>query len=61
MLGFLGDGVKELAVAGKKPSAVCFDLSGFLAEAELNSEPVDGREFLDFVVGGAERRETDFL
>lgn len=62
MLAFAArERVKELAVGGQKAGAVGFHIRPFLAEAELDGEPINRGQFLDFLVGGAERSEADLL
>jgi len=41
VLALVADGVQQLAVGAQESSAVGLDLTMFLAETELNSEPVD--------------------
>lgn len=49
-LGLVADGVQELTVGGQEASAVRLDFAIFLAETELDSEPVD--------LWGSKQRET---
>lgn len=49
-LGLVADGVQELTIGGQEASTVRLDFAIFLAETELDSEPVD--------LWGSKQRET---
>lgn len=62
MLAFAArERVKKLPVGGQKAGTVGFHIRPLLAEAEFDGEPVNRGQFLDFLVGGTERSEADFL
>lgn len=62
MLAFAArERVKKLPIGGQKAGTVGFHIRPLFAEAEFDGEPVNRGQFLDFLVGGAERSEADFL
>lgn len=62
MLAFAArERVKKLPIGGQKAGTVGFHIRPLFAEAEFDGEPVNRGQFLDFLVGGTERSEADFL
>lgn len=61
VLALVAQRVQQLAVGRQQASTVSLDLGTLLAKTEFDGEPIDGRQLLDFLIRGTERRQTNLL